>query len=248
MTHAFEIRSLANESAYIALNLCTTKAPLDNLDVRRAMQLAINRDDLNDLVYMGQGQPAYTLWPPDHAYYNPDVEPTIAYDPDAARELLGGQTVDVDLAFISVLPGHDVISEVLQSQLGDVGFNVNIVATQDPVAEFITPQSPGALLIPGSRTGADKYIRVFGEGQVQTLCGGVRQDIVDLVSPAAVLIPGDERAADIFKAADAAVAEGAYLIPLMWTPVLAAWNTDKLGGEQVLTGSTLRWETFYVKK
>ncbi len=246
---AFEIRNVANDTSYTSLNLCYTKPPLDTIDVRRAMQHAIDRDDLNDLVYEGLGQPHFALWPPDHAYFNPDIQPLIDYDPEKAIELLGGQTVDMDLAFMTILPGHDVIAEVLQAHLQAVGFNVTLVPVQDPLSEFIVPQKPGALLIIGSRTGADKYNRVFGEGQAQTMCDGARQDIIDLVAPAAVLVPGDERAADIFQTADMIVAEDALIIPLLVTPALTAWNLDKLGGEQIYTGAGgVRWDTFYVKK
>lgn len=247
---AFTVQPNANDRSYTMLNLCTGKAPLDDADVRKAMQLAIDRDGLNELIYEGTGIPAYTLWPPNNVYYNPDVEELISYDPEQATELLGGETVDVDLAFVSAVPGHDVITEVLQSQLDAVGFNVTIIPTQDPVAEWITPQSPGALLVPGSRSGVDKYNRVFQEGQVQTLCGAARPEVVDAVAPAAAMAPGDPDAAAAFQEADMLIAEGGYVIPLMWTPNIAAWNSDKLGGEQQFSGesSTIMFDTFYVKQ
>jgi peptide/nickel transport system substrate-binding protein len=245
----FTVESKPNDRSYVLLNLCTGKAPLDDADIRKAMQLAIDRDTFIQLIYGGNARPAYTLWPPDHVNYNPDVEELIAHDPDAARELLGGQTVDVDLVIIGAVAGSDVMAEVLQSQLNAVGFNANIITTQDPVAEWITPQLPGALLVPGSRSGVDKYVRTFEAGQVQALCGTSRPEIVETVTPAAQLVPGDESAAALYQEADMMIAEGGYVIPLAWSPNIAAWNSEKLGGEFLFSGtsSTPLLDTFYVK-
>ena len=70
---------------YIALN--ESIAPLHNPQVRKALQLALNRTMLLDAVYSGRGVLENGIFPHGLYGYNPSL-PEIPYDPDAARALL----------------------------------------------------------------------------------------------------------------------------------------------------------------
>ena len=70
---------------YIALN--ETVEPLNDVRVRRALQLALNRGLLLDAVYSGRGTVENGIFP--HGLYGFNSElPEIPYDPDEARALL----------------------------------------------------------------------------------------------------------------------------------------------------------------
>lgn len=64
----------------------TTKAPFDDVRVRKALAMTIDRDLLVDTVMQGIVEPAYALVPPDTLGYFPPK--TFEYNPDKARELL----------------------------------------------------------------------------------------------------------------------------------------------------------------
>ncbi len=72
-------------SSYFYL-INTTKTPLNDLRVRRALSLSVDRDLLNETVLENIMQPAYFLTPPGTVGYQPPV--TFSYDPDQARTLL----------------------------------------------------------------------------------------------------------------------------------------------------------------
>jgi ABC-type transport system substrate-binding protein len=245
---SYVVQSSFNDRSYIFINLCTGKPPYDDQDTRRALQVGIDRENVNQLVFGGDAQPAYGFQPEGTAYYDPEVAEIAAFDPEEAEELLGGETVPLDLY---LAPGDQFqrVAEVLQAQLGDIGFDVSMTAPQDLVSEFITPQLPGGMLIPGSRTGVDKYARVFDEGQVQALCDQPRPEIVATVTPAAQLVPGDEEAASLFQEAEVMIAEGAYIIPIVFTPILNGWSDARVGGEAEFYSSNSQpmLDTFYVK-
>ncbi|MEM8661589.1 MAG: peptide ABC transporter substrate-binding protein, partial [Pseudomonadota bacterium] len=69
---------------YFLLN--TTMPPIDNLLVRQALSMSVDRDKLSDTVLKGTVVPAYSITPPDTmGYYPPKL---FSYDVFRARELL----------------------------------------------------------------------------------------------------------------------------------------------------------------
>lgn len=64
-----------------------TTNPLDNLDVRKALSIAINRDAITGQLMQGAGMPSGQFLPEGSFGYNKDLTPP-AYDPDAAKQLL----------------------------------------------------------------------------------------------------------------------------------------------------------------
>ncbi len=63
----------------------TTKPPLDDVRVRRALSMSVDRELLNETVLENIMAPAYFLTPPGTVGYEPPV--TFAYDPDQAKAL-----------------------------------------------------------------------------------------------------------------------------------------------------------------
>ncbi len=63
---------------------------LGDLDVRRAIEMAIDKEDLVNLVYQGTATPGDTVIRPASAYWHLDIpaEDEIAYDPEGAKALL----------------------------------------------------------------------------------------------------------------------------------------------------------------
>lgn len=72
-------------TTYIALN--ETVKPLNDVRVRKALQLALNRKMLLNVVYSGFGTVENGIFPHGLYGFNPDL-PEIPYDPEAARALL----------------------------------------------------------------------------------------------------------------------------------------------------------------
>ena len=119
-----------SKELYIAPRLCTyfygfntTKPPLDNVLVRKALSYAIDRQKLIDTVLKGGQAPAWSLACPGifgNVAGNVDF-PGITFDPEKARELLaeagyaGGEGwPDVTLMF-NTSEGHQKIAEFIQA-------------------------------------------------------------------------------------------------------------------------------------
>lgn len=117
----------------------TPGLPLQNINIRRALNKAIDRDLINQEIYLGRATPSYNYgFHPNNEGWNPDWvtnwEAMYGYNPDEARELLAAEGYDEDnplnLKFISTtIPGspelHDVI-EATQIMYADVNVNLEI--------------------------------------------------------------------------------------------------------------------------
>ncbi len=71
---------------YLAHN--TQKAPLNDPNLRRAINYAVNRKEIVETIYAGIGKVAISPLTPNNWAHNPNVE-AYTYDPAKAKELLG---------------------------------------------------------------------------------------------------------------------------------------------------------------
>ncbi len=136
---SLELHSYPGTTLYY-LGWNNQRAPFDDPAVRRAMTVAIDRQELIDALLAGYGTPAASTIPPWHPYH-PDIAP-LPPDPDRARVLLrqaGWRDRDGDgvredaagtpLAFelmTSERPLNRAIVEVVQNRLTSVGADVEI--------------------------------------------------------------------------------------------------------------------------
>ena len=98
----------------------TSRPPLNNLQVRRALSLAIDREALTKIVLKGAHLPASTFVPPGTADYEPpEGEP--AFNPEKARQLLSeaGYPDGKDFPSLSLLYNtsdmHRPLAEAVQA-------------------------------------------------------------------------------------------------------------------------------------
>ncbi len=81
------------ETSYLGLNV--TLPPMDDIKVRQALNLAINKEDIATKVLADLVKPAYGVLPPGFPAYNPDLK-GLRYDPAKAKELLSQSKYGAD--------------------------------------------------------------------------------------------------------------------------------------------------------
>jgi peptide/nickel transport system substrate-binding protein len=133
------------------LSLNTRFAPFDDVRVRQAISLALDRDALIAGAYAGLGKPG--LYPISTAIPQPDPPTDVAarYDPDAARALLAEAGLADGFEFtLSINPSSgpgpyaEQVAVLIQDQLRDVGIGVSIDLISSP-ADFNTATRGGEL-------------------------------------------------------------------------------------------------------
>ena len=103
--------------------------PFDDVRVRQALNHAIDRQLLVDVLIEGHGQPQYgPLSSTIGGYWEGVEEIGYHYDPDRARELLAeaghGEGLEIEIKCVN--PGYTTLCEVLQQQFSDVGITLTI--------------------------------------------------------------------------------------------------------------------------
>ena len=116
---------------YLAYN--TQKKPFDDVRVRKAMNMAINKKAIIDAVYLSTGVPAINPIPPTMWSYNKAIKDD-AYDPAAAKKLLAeagfpnGLTTDLWAMPVQrpYNPNAKRIAELMQADLAAIGVKAEI--------------------------------------------------------------------------------------------------------------------------
>ncbi|GLT19349.1 ABC transporter substrate-binding protein [Vibrio zhanjiangensis] len=121
--------------AFIAVN--TTNPALNNPLVRKALNYAINRQNILDSVYYGMGSQAYSVLPPNSwAYLKDNVQ--IRYDRNYAIALMKeagfGKGLELNMSVPleprAYNPSPRKTAELIQANFADIGIKLNIV-TED---------------------------------------------------------------------------------------------------------------------
>jgi len=117
---------------YLGFN--AEKAPFDDVRVRRALSMAINKQAILDVVFKGAGSAAKNPIPPTMWSYNDDVV-DYPYDPDGAKALLaevGVSGLKTNIWAMPVArpynPNARRMAELIQADWANVGVEAEIVS------------------------------------------------------------------------------------------------------------------------
>ena len=114
------------------LTLNTKVAPFDNVKVRQAIALAINRDDIRRVAYMGTGEAGLIEVPTGSRWYNATDVFGAAQDIEAAKKLLAEagypDGLTVEYLGLSQYPELLKTGQVVREQLKAIGIDMTIKA------------------------------------------------------------------------------------------------------------------------
>lgn len=117
-------------AAVLSLNMNVEAAPLDNADVRKAINYAINKQNIIDGALEGRGTVANSAISPTCDGYSENVK-AYEYDPEKAKELLAGagytESNPLNLTIkLKEDAKNQKVAQVIQNDLKQVNVNVEI--------------------------------------------------------------------------------------------------------------------------
>jgi peptide/nickel transport system substrate-binding protein len=135
----------------LVLGFNSHMSPTDNLDIRQAVNYAINRAQIISQIFHGQATPMYGIFVPGESGYNASYQP-YPYNPAKALQLVASSGIkNPTFPFIyspSTTPAAQSIAEMVQSQLKAVGINLELqpAPTQLAGTGFTKGGTPGFYL------------------------------------------------------------------------------------------------------
>ncbi len=154
---------------YLAYN--TTVAPFDNVKVRKALNMAINKQSIVDAVFQGAAVPAKNPIPPTMWSYD-DAIVDDPYDPAAAKKMLEEEGVtDLSMKIWAMpvqrpyMPNARRTAELMQEDLSKVGVKVEIVSYEwgEYLAKSMEKGRDGAVILgwTGDNGDPDNFLSVL---------------------------------------------------------------------------------------
>lgn len=110
------------------LSVNTQVAPFDNLQVRQAIRVGFNRDDIMQAAFYGTGMLSNTMLPEGNPY-RAEVDGW-GYDPDRAKQLLAdagfADGFSVTMRIVPALAWEPVAAQIIQAYLSELKINIEI--------------------------------------------------------------------------------------------------------------------------
>lgn len=231
--------------AYIGTKL---NRPLMEPAVRRAMNLAIDREAISEVMYAGYANPAPSVLSPEFAGYNSEVESIEpSYDPDEAARILDeagweigsdGIRVKDGARLAPVMIGHNpwrARLEAVQGMLLDIGIEVQLEITDTPIASSrILTQSDYDMYgwyASYTNTGEllQKYFQPSEPYSPHSAVPEQGEELGALIAKAGQTIDEAERN-EMYGQAQMMIAEQDLWLPLVHDPLIVVYNKTKIEG------------------
>lgn len=190
---------------YFAYN--TTQPPFDNVNVRKALNMAIDKPAIIDAVFQGTGQVAKNPIPPTMWSYNDAVQDD-PYDPETAKKMLEDEGVtDLSMKIWAMPvqrpynPNARRMAEMLQADFAAVGVKAEIVSYEwgEYIARAAEKDHDGAVLLgwTGDNGDPDNFLATLlgcdAVGTSSNVAEFCYQPYEDLIQKAKITSDMDER-------------------------------------------------------
>jgi peptide/nickel transport system substrate-binding protein len=232
--------AVAQSTAYLEFQFRFTP-PFNNLDVRKAVEYAINRSAINSVVNEGQGEVASQPLPSTSPGYVASVANLYPYDPAKAKQMLqaAGYPPGQGPSITMVIPGGGIEAmseqgDILQQELDAVGFKVKEteVLGSNVEADYYISRTGNAFAAehlgdayPPDQLyglyGEYQFVAIYSDGQNQALTTKLQQAFADGAT---------SQTWDLTKQVETYVMQNALDAPIAFAPQFMAYSKQRVQG------------------
>ena len=229
---------------YFTMNF--NQEPFQDVRVRKAVQMSIDRQAILDALYGGRGQVEQGIFPHGLIGFNPDQE-EIKYDPEAAKALLAeaGYADGFDMEIAADSSASDTMTmalEIVSDQLAEVGINAQIKNYDE--STWLETRKSGELGSFMSTWSADyndpdNFIYTFFGNEEKTKIRSINYpdtSVMERVAKARTIVDEDERLAEYKALEEKIVHEDAAWVPMFSRLHLFAVSKRVQGFEPLWSG------------
>lgn len=207
---------------YFTMNF--NKEPFQDVRVRKAVQMSIDRQAILDALYGGRGQVEQGIFPHGLIGFNPDQE-EIKYDPEAAKALLAeaGYADGFDMEIAADSSASDTMTmalEIVSDQLAEVGIRAEIKNYDE--STWLETRKSGELGSFMSTWSADyndpdNFIYTFFGNEEKTRIRSINYpdtEVMERVAKARTIVNEDERLVEYKALEEKLIHEDAAWVPM----------------------------------
>jgi peptide/nickel transport system substrate-binding protein len=231
LSGSLESYTLVKPDATVGMHICKADAPLADAKVRQAINKGIDREAISDAIYAGAAEPQTQIWPVGHKFNSPELDETLAYDVEGAKELLAdaGYANGFDLDVYS-LPqgGMPQVAEIFKEEMAVLGINVNFIAGGNYLNDFLVANARAVGFFPGSASGVGVLSAWSGEG-VGNVCDYNNAELNGLVAQLKTVSSSQPEAEDLWHQVNELVAEQAPGGFVVYRPLIVGYDSDRVG-------------------
>jgi ABC-type transport system substrate-binding protein len=239
---AAEVKALKDTSWHsIAFNNRKPRKPFDDIRVRQALALAVDKAAFMKFVGGDQGVVTNQIVAPGNVYFDQAFHDADAFrkaDLEKAKKLLAEAGVDPAEHTIEFVSWQEASAQVVVQMVRKLGFKVNHVALDDIGAQKRLGRYDWDMNVMSSGPRSDiflRFVRLMSDGPNPTLWGGIQDPELDKLVDAGVQEPDDaKRKAKYLEAMKRTEAKG-YFYVLGHAPSLIAVRTGVSGYEPGFT-------------
>ncbi|WP_100010494.1 ABC transporter substrate-binding protein [Lentibacillus sediminis] len=227
-----------NNFGYVGFH--TQKPPLDQVEVRQAINYAIDKQAIADALYAGYATVAKNPLPPSYMGYNEDTE-AYEYNPERAQELLAEagyeDGLEIDLWTMPVarpyMPDPETVAQIVKNNLADVGITATIVRHEWAPYLEKTMQGEHEMFIlgwSGTNGDPDYFLSSLLHGSNVGSSNRTfyeNEEVDELLDQAKRAVDQEERA-ELYKEAQALISEDSPMATLVHSRPVLATSSDVL--------------------
>jgi len=236
---------------YLGLN--TTKGPLSNKKVRRAIAYTVDRDQLNKMVKFGEATPLTGgPIPPGHWAY-PDLEMYTEPNLDKAKQLLSEAGYEDGFeAELIALPNKSQLdaAQIIKQQLAEIGISIEVRSLESGVYFDKLGSKDFDMTVIGwvGFVDPDEFLfNIFHTGEKWNQQGYSNEKVDELLEEGRRTIEREERK-EIYEEAVRLIAEDAPMVFLYVNPQISAFVDEVKNFDVNPTVTTISLETTWLDR
>jgi peptide/nickel transport system substrate-binding protein len=220
----YPVDSPSSRNFPLKVEICKSSSPLNNAQVRQALNYAIDGNQINQTVLQGLGVPMSGLWSQGSPYYDPSLANMYTYNPQKAKQLLSAAGYPNGFrATVVVTPGPSQQAfQIIQQEWAAVGVKVTPITSQNSIQDLFVRHIAPLGITGGTAAGAYGPLIEFTPGVINNLCKYNDPTLDGLYTAAEAVNPTSPQGIALLRRAQDYIYQQALAVFVVQTPLPVA--------------------------
>ena len=228
---------VSSPTAALWVLMCKSLAPIDDVRVRQALNIATDRDAVNNVVTGGLGEPMWSQFPKGDPRHVDELDDFYPHDPDRARRLLAEAGYPDGLEIDLIVSTDTRFPELLQQQWAQAGITLNLVPSANFVQDLLIDRKAPLGTATVARPGLERLTQHYGSASLSNFCNYSDPTLQAMIERLRVIPPDGAEADQLWTDAQRFILDNALNVWTVFLPVAAGWSSRVGGVDLTIVGA-----------